>query len=309
MFDPRDLADDPRTRTPAKPKPTLDRSRERADRRRSGYRAEYDPRGGRTDIKTRSDRALAEIGIYRSVAYKDMSEAHFDSHPYATRRSVDRMIQRGDVEEHTAKGPQGGTYKVLTLTRQGAGRAEGVARSQGLDKEQKAWSGIVKPDELEHDTAVFRAARIEQVKLIEQGAVLKRVRIDAELKREVARASETARARGGKEAADRARLAKAQELGLPVKEGRVEIPDAQLEYEIDGRSGRVNVEVATGHYSGKTIAGKAAAGFAVHGSTHRAAAKVASSIGGKMVRSFGKGEDKGRAGGGGGSRDEPSIEI
>ena len=307
MFDPRDLADDPRTRTPAKPVPALDRGRERADRRRDGSR--FDPRTDRQDFKSRMEQAVAEIGIYRSVAYKDISEAHFDSHPYATRRAVDRMIQRGDVREHTAKGPRGGTYKVLTLTGQGAERAEGVARSQGLDKEQKAWSGIVKPAELEHDTAVFRAARIEQVKLIEKGAVLKRVRIDAELKGEVARASETARARGGKEAADRARLAKAQELGLPVKEGRVEIPDAQLEYEIDGRSGRVNVEVATGNYSGKTIAGKAAAGFAVHGSTHWAAAKVASSIGGKMARSFGKGEDKGRGGGGGGSRDEPSIEI
>ena len=117
------------------------------------------------------------------------------------------MIQSGDVRETAAKGPRGGTYKVLTLSRKGVKRAECAARAQGLDKEQKAWSGIVKPGELEHDTAVFRAARIEQVKLIEQGAVLKRVRIDAELKREVARASETARARGGKEAADRARLA------------------------------------------------------------------------------------------------------
>ena len=302
MFDPRDLAEDPRTRTPAKPVPQ-DRSRERSGRR-DGSR--FDPRTGRHDFKSRIEQAVAEIGIYRSVAYKDMSEAHFDSHPYATRRAVDRMIQRGDVRETAAKGPRGGTYKVLTLSRQGVARAECAARARGLDRGQKAWSGIVKPGELEHDTAVFRAARIEQVKLIERGAVLKRIRIDAELKGEVARASEAARARGGKEAADRARLAKAEELGLPVKEGRVEIPDAQLEYEIGGRTGRVNVEVATGHYSGKTIAGKAAAGFAVHGSTHRAAAKVASSIGGKMARSFGKGEDHRR---GGGNRGEPSIEI
>ena len=299
MFDPRDLADDPRTRTQAKPVPALDRGRERADRRRSGYRAEYDPREGRTDIKTRMDRAVAEIGIYRSVAYKDMSEAHFDSHPYATRRAVDRMIQSGDVREQTVKGP-GGTYKVLTLSRKGVERAECAARSQGLDRGQKAWSGFVKPGELEHDTAVFRAARIEQVKLIERGAVLKRVRIDAELKGEVARASETARARGGKEAADLARQQKARELGLPIKEGRVEIPDAQLEYEIDGRSGRVNVEVATGHYSAKSIAGKAAAGFAVHGSTSRASRRIA--------RALGRGDNDHRPGGGG-SRDEPSIEI
>ena len=297
MFDPRDLAEDPRTRTPAKPVPH-ERSRERTGRRRDGSRG-FDPRTDRQDFKSRIEQAVAEIGIYRSVAYKDISEAHFDSHPYATRRAVDRMIQSGDVRETAAKGPRGGTYKVLTLTGKGVKRAKCAARARGLDRGQKAWSGIVKPAELEHDTAVFRAARIEQVKLIEKGAILKRVRIDAELKGEVARASETARARGGKEAADRARLAKAQELGLPVKEGRVEIPDAQLEYEIGGRTGRVNVEVATGHYSGKTIAGKAAAGFAVHGSTSRAAAKVA--------RSFGKGEDHRR--GGGGSRDEPSIEI
>ena len=91
--------------------------------------------------------------------------------------------------------------------------------------------------------------------------MLRRVRIDAELKREVARASETARAQGGKEAADAARVGKAAELGLPVKAGKVEYPDAQLEYDLDGRSGRVNVEIATEHYSTKSIGAKAAAGL------------------------------------------------
>ena len=94
--------------------------------------------------------------MYRTVAYKDLSEAHFDGHPYATRRAVDRMIQQGDVQEHTAKGPQGGTYKVLTLTEKGIHRAEVAARAGGLDSGQKAWSGMVKSAELQHDTAVFR---------------------------------------------------------------------------------------------------------------------------------------------------------
>ena len=146
---------------------------------------------------------------------------------------------------------------MLTLTEKGVHRAEVAAQAQGLDSGQKAWSGMVKSAELQHDTAVFRAARVEQGKLIEQGAVLRRVRIDAELKREVARASETARAQGGKEAADAARVEKAAELGLPVKAGKVEYPDAQLEYDLDGRSGRVNVEIATEHYSTKSIGAKA----------------------------------------------------
>ena len=78
---------------------------------------------------------------------------------------------------------------------------------------------MVKSAELQHDTAVFRAARIEQGKLIEKGAVLRRVRIDAELKREVARASETARVKGGKEAADEARVEKSGGAG-PTRQGR-----------------------------------------------------------------------------------------
>ena len=158
----------------------------------------------------------------------------------------------------------------------------------------------MKPNELQHDVAVFRAASIEQKKLLEQGAVIKRVRIDAELKREVASATESARARGGKEAADAARLEAAEALGLSVKNARVEYPDAQLEYlDVEGRSGRINVEVATEHYSAKSIAAKAAAGFAVHGSNGRASARVARSLG----------QDEGGGGGGGGPRDKGSIEL
>ena len=72
------------------------------------------------------------------------------------------------------------------------------------------------------------------------------MRIDAELKKQVARATEKARAKEGKEAADAARHKAAQELELPIKEGRVVYPDAQIEYQdIEGRSGRVNVEIAS----------------------------------------------------------------
>ena len=297
MFDPRDFTSDPR-RTVARP--SRDHARERERRQRGGHRREYDPRTERQNFQDRADRAVADVGMYRGVAYRDLAEAHFDGHPYAARRAVDRMVRAGHVREHTARGPQGGTYKVLTLTERGVERAERAAREQGLDQEQKAWSGLVKPNELQHDVAVFRAARIEQMRLLEQGATIKRVRIDAELKREIARATETARARDGKEAADAARFEAAEALGLPVRDGRVEYPDAQLEYrDIEGRTGRVNVEIATEHYSAKSIGAKAAAGFAVHGSNGRAAARVA--------RALGRDHSGGR--GGGGSRDKGSIEL
>ena len=334
MFDPRDIGSDPRTseaRTNPPPRQlltdkqiNLDISREdeakrgyykrhyarkqaqqrdgqeRDGQQRNGHRREYDPTAKRQTFQDRTDRAIADVGMYRNVAYSDVVHAHFGGNPYAARRGVDQMVRSGQAQEHTVKGPQGGNYKVLTLTERGVERAQSVARDQGLDPKQKAWSGLVKPRELQHDLAVFRAASIERQKLLEQGATIKRVRIDAELKREVASATESARARGGKEAADAARVEAAEALGLPVKDGRVEYPDAQLEYlDVEGRSGRVNVEVATEHYSAKSIAAKAAAGFAVHGSSGRAMSRIARSLG----------QDEGGGGGGGGGRDKGSIEI
>ena len=299
MFDPRDLASDPRTR-PAAP-PRRDLTKEWEQRQRAGHRREYDSRSEHQNFQERMDRAVADIGVYRSVATRDLAEAHFEGHPFAARRAVERMVRSGHVREHTARGPQGGAFKVLTLTGRGVERAERVAREQGLDQKQKAWSGLVKPGELQHDVAVFRAAKDELARLFERGAVLKRIRIDAELKGEIARRTETARARGGKDAADAARFEAAQALGLPVKDGRVQVPDAQLEYsDIEGRTGRVNVEIATEHYSAKSIGAKAAAGFAVHGSNGRAAARVARSLG----------QDRSGGGGGsGGGRDKASIEL
>ena len=66
-----------------------------------------------------------------------------------------------------------------------------------------------------------------------------RVRLDAELKSLVATATEQARAAGGDRAAETAKAAAAQELGLPMTDGHVMYPDAQLDIEDrDGMGGR-----------------------------------------------------------------------
>ena len=60
---------------------------------------------------------------------------------------------------------------------------------------------------------------------------------------------------------------------------------------------RVNVEIATEHYTTKSIGAKAAAGFAVHGSNGRAKARVARALG----------RDDGNSGGGGAVEASPAI--
>ena len=151
----------------------------------------------------------------------------------------------------------------------------------------------MKPAELSHDTAVYRAALGERARIEAEGGRVVRVRIDAELKAIVATATEKARAEGGDRAADAARGEAAQELGLPAPEGRVMYPDAQLDIEdSEGRSGRVNVEVASDHYHAAAIAAKAAAGFAMHGSSRSATRKIARALGRETDSGPGGGEPR-----------------
>ena len=294
MFDRLDLfrEDTPTPRPAREDRPRPDQARPTAPREdrharedrarhepRAGHRRAHDARAPARSIGDRKRAATADVGMYRAVSYTDLSEKHFDGHPYATRRAVDQMVRRGIVREHQAEGLRGGTYRVLTATPAGARAAQRAARDAGHAAGQQTWSGIVKPAELTHDTAVYRAASVEQARIEAEGGRVTRVRIDAELKQVVARATETARAAGGRRAADAARYTAAQELGLPVQDDRVMYPDAQLDIEdSEGRSGRVNIEIASEHYHAAAIAAKAGAGFALHGTSGRAMRNIARAI-------------------------------
>ncbi len=276
---------------------------------RTGHRREYTAREAqpreRRSRAARDRNAIADVGMYRAVSYKDISEQHYDGHPYATRRAVSRMVRDGFMEEHEATGPEGNSFKVLTATEKGRAEAHRAALEAGHQPEQRTWTGLVKPAELSHDTAVYRAALDERVRIEAEGGRVVRVRLDAELKSIVAKATEKARAERGDRAADEAKAAAAQELGLPMKDGHVMYPDAQLEIEdADGVSGRVNVEIASDHYHAAAIVAKAGAGFAMHGSSRSAGQKIGRALGNAAARET----DSGPGGGSGPGRDG-SVEL
>ena len=91
--------------------------------------ARHRPRRSRT-ARTRD--AVADVGLYRAVSYTDLSDQHFDGHPYATRRSVNHMIRAGLIEEHEATGPAGQTFTVLTATERGRDAAQRAAHEAKL---------------------------------------------------------------------------------------------------------------------------------------------------------------------------------
>ena len=277
--------------------------------RTDGHRREYTAREAQPrDRRTRATRdrdAIADVGMYRAVSYTDISEQHYDNHPYVTRRAVNRMVRDGLLEEHEATGPQGNTFTVLTATARGRDAAHRAALDAGHVPEQQTWTGLVKPAELSHDTAVYRAALDERARIEADGGRVVRVRLDAELKSLVATATEKARAEGGDRAADTAKAAAAQELGLPMHDGHVMYPDAQLDIEdSQGMGGRVNVEIASDHYHAAAIVAKAGAGFSMHGSSRSANQNIGRALGRAAARET----DSGPGGGTGAGRDG-SVEL
>ena len=272
--------------------------------RQSGHRREFDPRHQpRQSFAERKELALSDVAVFRTVSVRDLAAARFGGHPFTTRKAINSMVKSGWMREHTAKGPKGRKFQVLTVTRKGAQRGKELAAKYGL-AEQATWAGLVKRAEVRHDVAVYRAGQAEKAKLVARGCVVERIRIDAEMKRELARATASRDA-----ALERRRVAR--QLGLPVTKGKVLVPDAQIQYrDPDGRGGRVNIEVVSEHYSGASIAAKAAAGFSIHssgsggsGSGGRTAAKIAAALG----SAAGSGSRSG--GGRGGGRAKGSIDL
>jgi len=276
------------------------------DNPRTGHRREL----GRTrekgpDMTERVHACLQEVGLYRCASRRHLVDTHFDGNRFAAAKGLQRLIRSGAMQEHQARGPSGGRFTIYTLTRSGAALAQRLVVKRGLDPEQRAWSGMVKPREAAHDADVAKACRKEIEAFTARGARLRRILIDAELKSILAQRSERARAKEGKEAADRARRKAASELHLPVDDqGHVQIPDAQIQYVDEaGNLGRVNVEVTSDEYGKASIKAKSAAGFSMHGSGKGGQAAATrtglSSLGG----------GGGRRGGGRSSGDPASVEI
>ncbi len=258
-----------------------------------------DPREPRLPFEERKRLALEDLAIYRAVSFRDLSDARFGGNDFAARRGVSQLQDAGLLVRGKGWGPRGRPFLILAATASGVRSA---ARRGPAD--QRRWHGLVKPGEAHHDTAVYRAAREKIAHLEEEGFTVRRVRIDAELKSELAKAAERARAEGGPEAARLAQHRVARELGLPVSDGRVHVPDVQIEFERPGAEpGRVNVEVVTASYKDRAIKAKAAMGFHLAASGSAALRKMRAALGGDEMD---LGETEGR---GGGRRPDAELEF
>ena len=190
-------------RPPHEPRPPDTHHRPSAGTRRARARPRGAPPGAPQQDRTHARCGGRRGAVPRRVLHRPLRANILMATPTPPGAAVNHMIRGGLIEEHAATGPEGNTFMVLTATERGRDAAQRAAVDAGHVPEQQTWSGMVKPAELSHDTAVYRAALDERARIEAEGGRVTRVRLDAELKQIVATATEKARAEGGDRAARR----------------------------------------------------------------------------------------------------------
>jgi len=145
-------------------------------------------------------------------------------------------------------------------------------REHGPD--QAFYDGVSRPRELSHDAQLYRAYLREEDRLRHEGADIRRVILEQELKREYQMwLQERNRGRpdsdGRPDRDERAIDRWANEHDLPYFDDHVHFPDFRIEYELDGRDHHEDVEVVTAHYRGAHAASVARSGFRCYGGGSR----------------------------------------
>jgi hypothetical protein len=199
-------------------------------------------------------RALVDLGKFRIVGVDDLRTHAYAGHRDQMQEDLRNLLRQGLVRRATFEGPEHTPRELLTLTKRGFRL---LRANRLVPKDQAIYYGFVKPREANHDADLYRLYQKEIVRILKEGGRNPRVLLDFELKRKINRDI----AKLGREA----RPEIARRHGLRVVRGRIPVPDLRIEYENPGgEATRVDLELATEHYRGRSLADKIKAGFSLY---------------------------------------------
>ena len=211
--------------------------------------------------------ALRTVGIFQVVRCDDLADS-FSSRKRA-RSALRNLETRGLLRiERFRRGRL--RIEVASLTQSGKRvlTRHVDPRDANDDEAQTFRTGPACESQVLHDTAVYRAARLEIQAIVARGGRILRVRTDADLQRLASR--HFARARRNGDGMGNARVAAAAELGLAEHGGRLAFPDVRIEYCDPGIGGgasgsaAIDLEVTTPDYRSSALRAKAASGFRIY---------------------------------------------
>jgi hypothetical protein len=227
----------------------------------SRTRSEYRDERGRTYLVSDSELGtLVEIGKFRSLRVEDLTDHRYGKDDDSAQRDLRNLKLQGLIRQRLSY-PEKTAY--VALTKAGHSLADSHrARESGV--RQQLYHGFVKSREANHDAALYRLYQQKQAEIESTGGRVTRVVLDFELKRSINRRLSKLSSEISSDLLNRKQEI-AHEHGLKVVNGKIPLPDLRLEYEgPDQDRGKVDLELATGHYHRAELAAKAEAGFALY---------------------------------------------
>jgi hypothetical protein len=231
-------------------------------------------------LRAEEMKVLADVGRFRVIATRDLAETVYDGRRSRMERDLAFLRDQGLIAVDAVNARRDGRggkvehLEVATLTKAGRDLARLAAE---LPSDQKLYSGLVKPREVEHDAQIYRAYRKEAEKIEHAGGRNLRVRLDFELKAQIQKAIYAARKADPKRNMNDIKHEVARQFDLPYVDHGIQIPDARIDYDVDGnqmrdldqgsRSGHADIEVLTAAYRPGHLRNKAQAGFHVYASS------------------------------------------
>ncbi|MBT9333016.1 hypothetical protein [Paracidobacterium acidisoli] len=231
------------------------------------------------ELRSEEKQLLREAGRFRVVRTADLRETLYNGKARPLENDLRYLRDKGLVETTHINLRRDGQRRsieraeVVTLTKDG----RRLLLKQGdLPKDQWIYAGLVKPREAEHDSQIYRAYRKEAERIEDKGGSNLRVRLDFEMKADVQKAIYAARKADPKRDMAEIKEEVAERLELPLVDGKIQIPDARIDYDLPreegqdasqgSRTGHEDIEVLTAAYHAGHLRAKAQAGFRAYAS-------------------------------------------
>lgn len=219
----------------------------------------YEIRGRTYRLRSSEIRTMVEIGKFRAIALEDLRDFVYHQDHSRLKPEVETLIRQGLAEMKSIPHEEKGSRQLVTLTKPGL-RLLRERRFAG--QRQALYSGFVKPRDAHHDADLYRLYQKAAQKIARGGGRSLRVVLDCEFKKRVYH--DLAKLGPGRNSAENQRNV-AERHGLQVVMGKIPLPDLRIEYDTpEGERARVDIELATGHYRGRTLAEKVRAGFSIY---------------------------------------------
>ena len=235
------------------------RDSEPIERRPVEPRTPYRDQHWMYSLRTSEIQTLRELGTFRAIDSEALAEIGYSGSRERMEQDLRNLIRQSLITRKPIEGPERERMHVLTLTKAG----QRFLRKQNLmPKDRPVYHGLVKPKEARHDATLYRLYHKAARKIERDGGRIRSVALDYELKKRINK--ELARLGPERNNPDK-KIEIAQAHGVRVVNGKVVVPDLQVEYEsAQGQMARVNLELATKNYRAGHLQAKAQAGFTLY---------------------------------------------